>query len=216
MVGRKYGNLTVLELVETKPRTRWMCVCDCGNRKVSMAFQLKNGKSNSCGCKTSQRISEASKTHGMSGTPTAQSWNHLKQRTTNPNNDRWHDYGGRGITLCEKWQTFEGFFDDMGERPDGTTIGRIDNEKGYSKDNCRWETKEQQYTNMRSNHCIEHNGEIKTITEWAKIKDMPLTRLSTRIRRGWTIERALTEGLQTGNNQYNMISALRADEWGNI
>ena len=132
--------------------------------------------------------------HGMSGTPTHQSWTHMKQRTTNPNNDRYKDYGGRGIILCDKWKTFEGFLEDMGPRPDGTSIGRRDNNRGYFKGNCRWETREQQQRNRSVNRMIEYKGEILCVAAWAEKLNLPYSCLSTRINRGWSIERAVTQG----------------------
>ena len=107
--GKKFGKLEVLELVQAMPRARWLCVCDCGNKKEANAFTLKNGKANSCGCAEKENRSKATTIHGYSNAPTYRTWVKMKHRTTNPNNDRFHQYGGRGIKLCEDWKIFENF-----------------------------------------------------------------------------------------------------------
>jgi hypothetical protein len=89
------------------------------------------------------------RTHGMHGSPTYEAWKAMLQRCRNPNYHHWRDYGGRGITVCERWLTFANFLADMGKRPEGRSLGRIDNNKGYSPNNCRWETREQQMNNTR-------------------------------------------------------------------
>lgn len=115
----------------------------------------------------------------------------MLQRCNNPNQKHYKNYGGRGITVCERWLKFKLFMEDMGVRPDGMSIDRIDNEKGYYKDNCRWTTRKTQQRNTRSNRLISFNGEIKTLAEWAEIKKLGYSTLQTRIWRGWSVERAL-------------------------
>ena len=134
-----------------------------------------------------------SKTHNMSDTQTYNVWDGIIQRTSNRKNRRWKDYGGRGITVSKRWRKFENFYLDMGERPKNRSIDRINNNKGYFKENCRWATNEEQYANMRSNRKITFNGETKTITQWATKLNITHDFITTRLRRGWRIDIALTK-----------------------
>ena len=129
--------------------------------------------------------------HPKSRTRTYSSWTNMRDRCLNPRNPRYDDYGGRGIRICKRWLTFENFLADMGTRPANTTIGRINNDKGYYPANCRWETKAEQYGNMRSNHFVSWNGETKSIGAWARLLGVKQNTLLYRIRRGWRIERVM-------------------------
>ncbi len=151
MVGRRCGRLVVFrksEVINSKGELYWVCLCDCGAEVVVNGCRLRNGNTRSCGCVRS----DAKKTHGMTGNATYRSWNHMKQRCYNSNNHAYYRYGGRGIKVCERWDSFESFFVDMGERPSGTSIGRLDNNCDYAPGNCRWETPKQQANNRRAKH----------------------------------------------------------------
>lgn len=132
---------------------------------------------------------------------TRNSWNHMRHRVFSPNNERFNRYGGRGITICERWLDYTNFLIDMGNRPEGTTLERIDNDKGYGPDNCRWATQIDQQNNTSRNHIIEYKGEKKTLTEWARVYGLTMDALRTRLRRKWTLERALTEPIQQCNRR---------------
>jgi hypothetical protein len=127
-------------------------------------------------------------------TATYVTWEAIKQRCHNPKAVGYKGYGGRGIKVCESWlHSFETFYADMGERPPGRTIERIDNEKGYSKENCRWATKRQQASNRRNTLLISYSGEKKTLTEWSREYGMPRGVLWQRIyNMKWPMEKALT------------------------
>ena len=113
----------------------------------------------------------------------------MKGRCLNPKHKAYPAYGGRGITVCEKWLKFENFLKDMGERPEGKTLDRKDNDKGYYKGNCRWATSDEQYDNRGS--VIEYDGEKHTIKGWADKFGIPYARLQARLRRGWDFESAI-------------------------
>jgi hypothetical protein len=136
--------------------------------------------------------SPANARHLMSYTPTWKAWDSMKQRCLNAKHKSYAEYGGRGITVDPAWLTFDGFFADMGERPDGLSLGRIDNDGGYSKTNCRWETLLQQGGNRRDNKRVTAFGETHHIAEWARRRGVPRSTLGMRLRAGWSAERALT------------------------
>lgn len=128
----------------------------------------------------------------MSKTPMFTSWQRMISRCTNPGDDRFEYYGGRGIRVCERWLKFEDFLADMGLRPKGMSIDRIDNDGDYCKDNCRWASVKEQCRNRRSNVVIEWRGQKKILKEWSEELGISYTVLQTRIHGGWTIERAFT------------------------
>lgn len=136
-------------------------------------------------------------THGhttkATTSPTYKSWHMMKQRCTNKNYSQFSDYGGRGIAVCTNWLDFEHFLKDMGIRPDGTSLERKDNQKGYNKENCIWADKQTQQRNMRRNRNLTHNGETMCLSDWAARLDMKPHTLSMRIDvHGWSVEKALT------------------------
>lgn len=133
------------------------------------------------------------KTHGMSGNYTYKSWGMMKSRCTNPSYNHYHNYGGRGIKVCDRWlESFENFLEDMGERPKNHSLDRIDVDGDYCKENCRWSTSKEQNNNRRNNHIIEFNGKSQNITAWAEELNIKVDILSRRILRGWSIEDTLS------------------------
>ncbi len=130
--------------------------------------------------------------------PTYKSWHMMKQRCTNPTNKQYKDYGGRGIKVCKKWFSFTGFLADMGVRPEGTSLERLDNNKGYNAKNCVWATKKAQQRNRRTNRWLTLGSETKLLSEWAEQLGVPPHTISSRIDvYGWPIEIALTKPKMT-------------------
>lgn len=164
--GRRYGRLSVVSMVyETGKDAKARCLCDCGAEKTVIAYNLKSGNTESCGCLARERTAElnrasfrgeimgkANRTHGYSRTPTYASWRDAKKRCYSPQNKRFAEYGARGIGMCDAWKcSFEAFLRDMGERPKGMTLERVDVNKGYEPGNCTWATPTEQAQNTRAN-----------------------------------------------------------------
>ena len=131
-------------------------------------------------------------THGKSRSKAYRIWDGMRQRCDNPKNKAYKNYGGRGIRYCPKWQFFEGFYEDMGDPPDGSSLDRIDNEGNYEPSNCRWATRIEQNNNSRQNTTVSFCGETLTIAQWARRIGVRANTLSLRLLRGWPVEAALT------------------------
>jgi hypothetical protein len=147
-------------------------------------------------CSRSCAIRQTSTRHGYTthtkAAPTYKSWDSMKARCLYPSSPKFATYGAIGISFVESWQKFENFLADMGERPDGTTLDRIDNTKGYCKENCRWATRVEQQRNLRSNRLLTHNGITQCLTAWAECTEIKAACITSRLRRGWPIDKALT------------------------
>jgi len=198
--GQRFARLTVVRNVPHKPghHTYWLCRCDCGGKTITEASNLRRGLTRSCGCLQRELQAAARTTHGLSTRPEYFIWQSAKARCYNVNSHAYWTYGGRGITMCDRWRTsFEHFYADMGPRPSRRhSVERRDNAQGYSPENCYWATAIQQYNNRRSNRRITWRGETHTTTEWSRLLGFPPQTVKDRInRRNWTVERALTQPL---------------------
>jgi hypothetical protein len=153
MIGRKFGKLTVISSAPKVVTTRsykymWNCICSCGCKTIAEGYNLRSHHTTSCGC---GKDGSSKVTHGHKRqnniSPTYSTWRNMWNRCTNPNVDNYMYYGGRGITICERWKDFKNFLEDMGERPEGMFIDRKDNDGDYSPDNCKWSTMKEQNNN---------------------------------------------------------------------
>lgn len=176
VTGHKYNRLTAIRRDPGK-NNQWLWRCDCGNEVVRGVALVRYGSFKSCGCLRSERTRARSTTHGhKSGGETSRtlaSYWHAKGRVTNPNNPKWPTYGGRGITMCERWlESFSNFLHDMGEAPADHTIERIDNDGPYSPENCRWASKSDQAKNKTTTIWVEHNGERMCLADYARAMNM--------------------------------------------
>lgn len=152
MIGKKFGRWTVLERGKNNKygQAMWLCRCDCGKEKTVGGAELRSGNTHSCGCLRPSLSAKKATTHGASRTSEYHIWNTMKGRCSNPRAEKYKDYGGRGITVCEHWHKFENFIADMGPKPTPIhSIDRIDNEGHYTPDNCRWATPKEQMSNQR-------------------------------------------------------------------
>lgn len=208
LANKRFGRLTVKRRFDVKHgNTRWQCVCDCGKETVVKGYSLTSGHSKSCGCLNRELSQKANRKHGQTksnhtkATREYSTWCGVIQRCTNPNNPFFEYYGGRGITVCERWRDFSAFYADMGNRPDGTSIDRIDNNKGYEPGNCRWVDKVAQQNNLRSNRKIEFNGKTQSVSMWARELGIKVGCLRTRISRGWDPQEALSRKPQKRSSE---------------
>lgn len=192
LTGSTYGRLYVLAYYGrcSGRRHYWLCRCDCGVHCVVRSYYLRSGKSRSCGCGRFQSITR----HGRSRTKEYQAWADMLKRCLNPSDKRFADYGGRGITVCARWQGkngFSRFFSDMGEAAKHASLERINNDGGYSPSNCRWADGKTQSRNRRNNRNFEYNGRTQCLAAWAEEMGMSHATLSGRLNRGWSFEDAI-------------------------
>lgn len=162
LAGQRFNRLVVVADagVNRRQNVLWKCQCDCGGTAIAPAYELRAGKVKSCGCLVREG---ANVTHGLARGGAKRSrvysiWASMVQRCTNPNDRNYHHYGGRGITVCQRWRTFENFYKDMGDRPAGMSLERVNNARGYSPANCVWATTPEQNRNRRNNVWVAAGG----------------------------------------------------------
>lgn len=212
LTGSRYVRLVVLSRDEKKGKeTRWNCICDCGTSKSISTSSLRTGKVSSCGCIRSEMHTKRLKTHGMSYTPTYRSWAAMRDRCSRKEHSHYASYGGRGIAVCERWQeSFQEFLADMGERPHGTTLDRIDNDRGYSKDNCQWSTRSVQNKNQHHpkrpglGMKLSHDGLTLTIKEWSSRLGIPVPTLHRRVKVGQPVHKVLSTSRLSANQYFRL------------
>ncbi len=188
LTGQRFGRLVAVKFTgHDKNRHRlWECRCDCGKMVKVNTSSLRSGNTKSCGClMTDTPITRYPRIYN--------SWKSMFNRCNYPSHVAYKRYGGRGISICKEWMRFEEFLDWALKNvyEDGLTIDRIDNNKGYSPENCRWATKKVQCNNRRNNHFLEYKGKSKTIGEWAALLGIRPGTLYHRLMMGWSIEKAL-------------------------
>lgn len=153
MIGQRFGRLVIVQEVWSNPKhhsRKFLCKCDCGTEKEILKSNIIRGKSISCGCFRAEKTGNQTRTHGLSKTTTHLAWENMRRRCFDPRNKAWHNYGGRGITICERWGKFANFLADMGVKPfDSAQIDRINNNGNYEPENCRWLTPSENCRNKR-------------------------------------------------------------------
>lgn len=209
IIGKKFNRLTVLEFVGTDKygNTKFLCECDCGNRKVLLGSKVKGGRTKSCGCLHSETARNNTKKHLSSHTKLYSVYAHILSRCFCKTNKNYHNYGGRGITVCEEWADKEKGFDkfkewayqngyDENAKFGNCTIDRINNDGNYEPSNCRWVDIKTQANNKRQNHLITFNGKMQNVTQWATELGFTNSTLFNRIRKGWSVEETLTTSVK--------------------
>lgn len=210
LTGEKFGRLLVLGIdhrrkISDRMSYYYKCLCDCGVFKVVCGRNLSNDNTKSCGCWNLEQINNRNLKHGNSYRNNVSveynSWAHAKSRCTSKTDGAYKNYGGRGITMCDQWlNDFNQFLKDMGQCPEGFSIDRIDNNLGYSPENCRWATSKEQQNNRRSNLILEYNGEKRNLCEWANILGIPRQTIKSRLYRGWDAHKSLETPIVRNKN----------------
>lgn len=170
----------------------WLCKCLCGKMRAISEDTLRSRHSQSCGCLRVDVATARVFKHGLSHTPIWNIWRAMNRRCNNPSDKSFCNYGGRGIKVCESWLKFENFFKDMGHRPSGLTLERIDNNKGYSPDNCKWATRKENIVNRRVTVFMTLNGRTMCQADWCRELSINSQTLRARRMKGWSDNQCLT------------------------
>ena len=200
LTGQKFGRLTVLYRTNDhyypngRHDVQYVCKCDCGNQLIVLGTHLRSGHTLSCGCLRVDTSKKTMTTHGLTDTRLHTIWKNMRRRCFDHKNKNYKDYGGRGITICEDWMEFINFYNwAIGNGyDDSLSLDRIDVNKGYCADNCRWVTQKEQCNNTRRNINVEINGEIHTLKQWTEILNLKYGTIASRVSRGWNPVDALT------------------------
>lgn len=198
-VGKIYSMLTIEKYIGYHPQPcgrnayYYECLCECGNRKTMSEINLINGNTKSCGCFRKARAKVFSKSHGDSCSKTYNTWASMKQRCLNKNHVGYSNYGGRGITICKEWlESYDSFLRDMGQKPSQKhSLDRIDNEAGYSKDNCRWALISEQVISRRDTIKVLYKGEITSLSGAARMAGVNVSTAKGQRRRGLPIDKII-------------------------
>jgi hypothetical protein len=197
MVGKRFGRM--MPILDCGKNSRgmyqYLCVCDCGESKVVAGIYLRNGGSQSCGCfqRESTSARKGNQSHGKARTSVYISWQSMKTRCTNSSHKHYHRYGGRGISYDPRWETFENFYADMGDKPKGYTLERIDNSKGYSKDNCKWASRKEQLRNTISTVLLTYKGKTQCMLDWSKETGISYATIRSKLKLGWRADQIFAD-----------------------
>ena len=198
LTGQKFGRLTVIKQVGKNKHGSylWFCKCDCGNIKTTVGTLLRKGETKSCGCLSKENLEKGRVgTHRMSESVEYRTWLHIKWRCLNKNCPRYKNYGGRRIKMCNDWlESFGNFYKDMGKRPENkSSIDRIDNNKGYYKENCHWATRTEQARNKRNNKMLIYKGETRCLSDWAEKLNMNYNTLYSKLNMGQSVKKVFNK-----------------------
>ena len=182
--GLVFNRLTVKHRLK---HSMWVCLCSCGKEVITSTFQLKSGRTKSCGCFSRDRTTK----HGKEGTRIYNTWAQMLARCNNPKSTSYPNYGAKGIKVCERWTDFRNFYADMGDIQEGKTIDRIDGTKGYEPSNCRWATHKEQSRNKTNSKLHSWEGRMITAAELAEIHGVQRKVVENRLRIGMSVEEAV-------------------------
>ncbi len=212
----KNKNFTVLGVVNVGGRNNILAECNhCNNTKIYSQYRLARNKS--CGCKRRELISNAQHIHGLSKTVEFSTWVQMRARCNVKSHQDYRYYGGRGIKVCKRWMEFLNFYNDMGIKPKGLTIDRIDNDKNYEPSNCKWSTPKEQARNRSNNRYIKYKGLTKTVVEWSEITGIKSRTIHSRLKKGWVGDDVLksprskkgTKRIDTGTKHFSKYRLIK-------
>jgi hypothetical protein len=189
LTGQRFGRLVAIERVNVNGKlSYWLCKCDCGGESIVYTTSLTKYITQSCGCYQLERASETHYIHGKTGTKVYRKWQHMKERCLNSRDKAYHRYGGRGITVCDRWLGKNGslnFFNDMGECPKGYELERIDNNGNYEPDNCRWASHMEQCRNRRPNIFVSIFGITLCLKDVCNLVGTDYKKVHYKWKKGW-------------------------------
>ncbi len=195
LTGKRFGRLVGIARAGSDPHgsATWSFRCDCGAVVERTGSEVSRGKSLSCGCLREDLRSTTNRTHGEWGSAEWHAWSSMRQRCGNERHQAYARYGGRGITVCPQWTSFESFLADMGRRPSRAhSLDRIDNDGGYEPGNVRWATRGTQNRNRRTNRVLVHDEEALCVSEWAERIGLTPEAILRRLKAGWSVSDAVT------------------------
>lgn len=206
LAGMRFGRLFVLSKAESDRRgnAAWFCRCDCGVEKRVLAQSLRSGSTVSCGCYNLELVSGRGRSLSAGGMRSYLTWDAMIQRCTNPRNKKWHRYGGRGIIIHETWRSFDKFLADMGERPEGMTLDRINNDGNYEPTNCRWATPITQGNNRGNNRVVKVGNSEMTVSEASRLLGGNRSSVRYRLANGWSEHDAVSTPLNSRKKQHGL------------
>jgi len=214
LTGQRFGRLLVLkesyDIKSTSKNRRWICICDCGNEVVVFNSSLTSGNTKSCKCLSKEGLilrNINGTTHGMTKTRQYRIWFDMIKRCSNTKCISYAEYGGRGICVCERWEKFELFWEDMKDNyQDNLTLDRINNDDGYYLENCKWSTRKEQANNRRTNRTVTYLGETLTLKEMAEKYLINPSTLKRRLNRCNDVAKAITNPLQKRKKEVSHVS----------
>lgn len=194
IAGQRFGMLVAVRDIGRRRSYRlWHCACDCGASSEVPSGNLLGGHTTSCGCVKRSNLGERTRTHGMRQSTTYAVWCGMKQRCFVVHSTYYHRYGGRGITVCDRWRdSFEAFLADVGERPPGLSLDRINNDGNYEPGNVRWATRSEQNRNTSANRWVAALGAYRTLAEWEEVSGVPEGAIRRRLAAGWSPDEAVS------------------------
>lgn len=206
LIGCFFGRWKVICVAEPsvfkskKNVPRYLCKCECGKERAVLYSSLKSGRSKSCGCLNREVSKDKNTSHGGSYSDEYVAWQSMRQRVLNKNNRRHSAYSGRGIYICDRWNDFSLFLNDMGRKPSKMhSVDRINNDDGYHPGNCRWAIPKEQMRNRSVTFYVDYHGEKIPLAELAEKYEIPANTLRARILKGWDLEEALTKPVRVKN-----------------
>ncbi len=204
LTGQTFGDWTVISVGPNKGKSgAHYCRCVCGTERLVTSSALKGGETTGCGCARSERLGNRARSHGKHTHHLYRTWLAMHDRCRRSNHDHFHRYGGRGISVCDRWNDFANFLEDMENlwQP-GLTLDRLDNEADYSPENCRWATKKEQARNKSTCVYITYNGETLTGAEWAERLGITPTAFYIRTSKGWPLQKVMQGPLRTHRQKH--------------
>lgn len=201
MLGRRFGKLVAAARAPNAldGTAMWLCVCDCGETRLIAGTALRDSRrirNRSCGCASPKFKSLRFDRHPLWNTRTYRIWRGMICRCENFKSKKAHIYALKGVRVCDRWMQFDSFLEDMGLAPYGLSIDRIDGNLGYEPENCRWATSKEQSNNTAANRMVSYRGRIQNVSQWAEEIGVKQNTILYRLRRGWSIDRALTAPIQ--------------------